>query len=290
METFTRELKISDTGKDVLALQERLLQIGFKNVFVNNKIKTLEADNIFGEITKTALASFQAKVIDLATQLYISNNIKGNYHVEPDGIMNFETWWILYNYFKLSEFYKTDIGDVDIKDIRNELVKTFLEISLAEEGVKETYPYNNSGKRVNEYIYIGSGKKYKSGIAWCYAFINWCIVQAVNKLKLEYLWNYEVYTPNCRLFCDKNKIGIKNPRFNQIESGDLFLIYGSNRGDAIHIGGAVVAKSGNNNVITIEGNTNDNGSSEGLGVFKRIRPSSQLWYICKWNRLWDNEI
>lgn len=62
------------------------------------------------------------------------------------------------------------------------------------------------------------------------------------------------------------------------ETGDVFLIWFPKLGRPAHIG--FVERWGNRTVITVEGNTNDNGSREGDGVYRKRRLQKQVWAVC----------
>lgn len=61
------------------------------------------------------------------------------------------------------------------------------------------------------------------------------------------------------------------------EAGDVFLVLKTPT-DAVHTG-FVTEVLGDGTVRTLEGNTNDDGSRDGYGVFERVRPLHTLSYI-----------
>jgi hypothetical protein len=133
----------------------------------------------------------------------------------------------------------------------NQLVAT----ATTQVGVKETK--GNRGPKIKEYLNIvGLGE----GYAWCAGFVCWCVAktsQAANVVvKLQFsagvlaMWN-------------KNKeLRVADPL-----PGDIFIMKFSNGLGHTGIVTGVTATE----INTIEGNTNDGGSREGDGVYKRKR-------------------
>lgn len=133
----------------------------------------------------------------------------------------------------------------------NQLVAT----ATTQLGVKETK--GNRGPKIKEYLNIvGLGE----GYAWCAGFVCWCVAktaQAANVVvKLQFsagvlaMWN-------------KNKeLRVADPL-----PGDIFIMKFSN--GLGHTG--IVTGVTSTEINTIEGNTNDGGSREGDGVYKRKR-------------------
>jgi hypothetical protein len=61
------------------------------------------------------------------------------------------------------------------------------------------------------------------------------------------------------------------------QSGDVFMIWYDRLNRPAHIG--FVASWRNKWVITVEGNTNDDGSREGDGVYRKRRLQRQVWAV-----------
>lgn len=151
------------------------------------------------------------------------------------------------------------------------IVKKVLEIAAKEVGVREKGG-NNYGKRVEEYQRADNLPGV--GYAWCASFVAWCLKQAGD-------------IPYCNsASCDVvlvwgRKSGLV---YNTPEPGDIFLRLAKNsENDAIHTG---FVKSVNGAVFdTIEGNTNIDGSSDGIGVFARQRTNSSSYRFVRWHDL-----
>jgi len=120
-----------------------------------------------------------------------------------------------------------------------------------EVGVLEDPPASNDGKRVREYLA-------SAGILdpepWCASFVHWGCLQLGLK-------GYGAWTPS---WC-VSSLEIDDPVRNA-----WGLVYFPKLGRFGHI--FVVTKVCENGMIeTVEGNTNNDGSREGTGVFRRFR-------------------
>lgn len=142
------------------------------------------------------------------------------------------------------------------------LSKKTLEIAISQIGVQEIPKNSNAGPDVEKYLKsVGLGK----GYSWCMAFVYWCVVEASLKTAIKNplkktggvlaMWNA---CPALR---------VKVP-----QAGDIMILdYGRGLG---HTG--IVEKVAGNDIHTIEGNTNDEGSREGYEVCRRIRKLSMI--------------
>lgn len=127
----------------------------------------------------------------------------------------------------------------------------------------------NDGAAVKKYLnHVGLGE----GYPWCVAFV------AYN------LGHFDIPNPNSAWspHYAKKKDVIWSPKMKingRAAPGDVFTIYSNNRHRVVH-GGFVKSytKSGSY-IITIEGNTNVEGSRDGIGVFKRKRNLNKIYAI-----------
>lgn len=157
----------------------------------------------------------------------------------------------------------------------NDVVKGALEVAKTQVGVREQGGAN-MGVQVNAYLKsTGLGP----GYPWCAAFVNWCI----NKALTDRNWDKDIpwiRTASCGVintWADDNNI-----LFTQPQVGDVFLVYAGTRA---HHTGFVSDLTANGRFATIEGNTNIDGSSEGIGVFARSRPISIMYKFVRWANL-----
>ena len=142
-----------------------------------------------------------------------------------------------------------------------------LRIALGEIGVEEHPKGSNSGPRVNEYLKsIGLD----GGYPWCMAFVYFCFNEAAKELEIK---NPLVKTGGVMAHYRKASNRSKDP-----EAGDIFIMdYGKGMG---HTG--IVEWVGHEEIHTIEGNTNDEGSREGYEVCRRVRPKSKILTYLKY--------
>lgn len=137
-----------------------------------------------------------------------------------------------------------------------------VEIAQKEIGVQETS--ENSGHRVDRYnAYVGLKK-----VPWCASFVSWCFGQA------GYPQPRTAWSPS--LF-PANRI-TKEPL-----PGMVLGIYFPELKRIGHCG--IVEQMKNDLVYGIEGNTNINGSREGIGVYRRIRHKRSIHCFSDWSSL-----
>ncbi|MGY3211161.1 CHAP domain-containing protein [Mucilaginibacter sp. HD30] len=128
---------------------------------------------------------------------------------------------------------------------------------------------NNDGKQVEVYLkYVGLQK----GNPWCAAFVCWVLGQN------------DVANPKSGycpiLFTAQNKIWKRMSKTSLIPlMGDVFGIYFPEKKRVAHVG--FVDSWTSKTVITVEGNTNDAGSREGDGVYRKIRLTRQIYAVTR---------
>lgn len=295
MKPFERELKREDEGELVQDLQQRLIDLGFNIVYLKDEsVGELTAEGYFGEVTESALESFQAKVLDAIVVDEISKVVGFKIKTVADGVMDYGTWYVLENYEKLSEFYKEEIKPDKVEtseepepepDIRDELIFQVVKLAKSQVGVKE-HGGNNMGKEVQMYQRIGSNGSFDGGQPYCQFFQNYLLITACLKVDVDYKMSYDGYTPTNVNSGKKRGIAIMNPTINDVEVGDWGYVYSDSRKNAKHVY-LIIGKKGNN-VITIEGNTNSGGSADGQGVYQRLRPvnHAQCFAVVRWADLY----
>lgn len=136
----------------------------------------------------------------------------------------------------------------------------------SEVGVREVPEGSNWGPRVSKYIREGG---YDEPVFWCM-----CFCTAMLRWTLGSQARPWPRTGSCDVvlrWARKSGILHKQPML-----GDVFLVM-STDDDAVHTG-FVSAISGGF-VDTIEGNTNDDGSTNGIGVFTRRRSIQNLRFV-----------
>jgi hypothetical protein len=147
--------------------------------------------------------------------------------------------------------------------LREKLVKT----AESQVGVRERTGHND-GVQVESYLDVtGLGK----GYAWCAAFLAWCHEQ--NHIKNP----RSAYSPDwfrTNVVYSKLKIGLTE--FNS-KPGQVFGLYFESKRRVAHVG--MITGETKFSYLTIEGNTNEAGSREGDGVYRKIRNKRTIFVI-----------
>jgi len=142
-----------------------------------------------------------------------------------------------------------------------------LGVAAKEIGVMEDPLGSNSGPRVNQYLEsVGD----KAGLPWCAAFVYWCFQQAASAVQLP---NPAIRTGGAvDLWDQAGARGIRRVATAEaaarpilVQPGMVFVM--ATGGGHGHVG--LVEKVQGVVLTTIEGNTNNGGSREGIGVFRR---------------------
>jgi len=210
----------------------------------------INVDGDYGNQTVAAVKLFQSRSADA----------KGA-SLMPDGVLGPISWEILFGTEKVPENHQPKTAG--LTDV--------IAIATLEIGTQEVPLNSNRGPKVEEYLAsTGLG----GGFAWCAAFVYWCYNQAANNAgKLNPLvktagvlrsWNESI----------GKKILAKDAKNNPalIKPGHIFIMdYGGGLGHT----GIVVGVNGGF-IDTVEGNTNDQSSREGSGVYKRVRKINSI--------------
>lgn len=125
----------------------------------------------------------------------------------------------------------------------------------------------NRGAQVEQYL---AAVNFGPGYAWCAAFVSWCYQQVdIDHPRSAWVPSYALA---------ENLIYKRGEFIRQLpQSGDAFLIWFDRLKRPAHIG--FVEKWQAKWVITVEGNTNDDGSREGDGVYRKRRLQRQVWAV-----------
>jgi hypothetical protein len=225
----------------VLAIQRRLNRCG---------CGPLVEDGIFGPRTAAAVRLFQARFPDAA-----------GHPLEVDGVVGPITWAALFGPPRRVARPPAD-----------PLVRGALAAAAAAVGVMENPPGSNRGPEVDRYL-RGVGIDPTTGsYAWCAAFVYACFDEAARKLGrknplirtagvLDH-WQRAGAVGVTRITAARAHV---DP--GQVRAGQIFIIDVGAPGGAGHTGLVEQVEAGR--LTTIEGNTNDGGSREGVGVFRR---------------------
>ncbi|NSL87684.1 CHAP domain-containing protein [Chitinophaga sp. Mgbs1] len=216
----------------VKAIQHRLIELG---------IGDLEGTGVFGPGTTAAVKQFQATHRD-----------RFGIPLEVDGKVGSITWEVLFS---------------NPVPGRNEapsgLLTKAIEVAASQIGVMEVPPGSNRGPQVN--IYLASTNT-APGNFWCAAFVYWCFEQAAERLGTS---NPLVKTAGVLKHWNETQ-GRKVTRSKATSDPSLIVpgsIFIKDHGGGFGHTGIVTAVNGGF-IETIEGNSNPNGSSNGIGVFR----------------------
>ncbi|GAB3343913.1 hypothetical protein GCM10027429_35150 [Marivirga atlantica] len=137
------------------------------------------------------------------------------------------------------------------------------EIYLSQVGTREQGGANR-GEQVEQYL---AAVSFGPGYAWCAAFVSWCY-QQVDVEHPKSAW-VPSYARKQNLIYQRGQVIKQIP-----QTGDVFLIWYERLKRPAHIG--FVDQWQATWVITVEGNTNDDGSREGDGVYRKRRVQRQI--------------
>jgi hypothetical protein len=238
-----------ENDADVARVQRRLRAL---------KIETGPVDGDFGVLTEYAVRLFQSR----------SAAPSGD-PLEIDGIVGPQTWGALFGVRA-----GLDAPPRPLHQPAPDTARAILDVAAAEVGVREVPLNSNRGPRVDQYIRATGLDPAAGSYPWCMCFVYWCHLRVAERLGAANL------CPRLAgvhaTWAAANKMGgrivvvsaaqaRRNPGL--VVPGMVFFI--DTGGGAGHVG--IVAENTNASLSTIEGNTNDNGSREGIGVFRRSR-------------------
>lgn len=128
---------------------------------------------------------------------------------------------------------------------------------------------NNDGREVEMYLASAGLKK---GNPWCAAFVTWTYKQSGVKAMVS------GYSP---AWFPSSKVIWKNNKGQSPAQADVFGLWFANKGRVAHVGFIDAWKDGDY-AVTVEGNTNEGGSREGDGVYRKRRLKRQIYVISRW--------
>ncbi len=212
-------------------------------------------DGDFGELTEHGVRLFQARSAD-----------ETGAPLEIDGIVGPKTWAAMFTPGT------TSVPDTPPPPAAS-LAAALLDIAGEQVGVREQPLGSNRGPEVDAYIRAVGLDPSQDSYPWCMCFVYWCHKQATEQLNapnrvpksgsVHGAWGQSHDKPGVTLVTAS--AAQRNPAL--VKPGMVFFIdTGHSHG---HVG--IVADNVNGLLETIEGNTNDNGGREGVGVFRRTR-------------------
>lgn len=146
---------------------------------------------------------------------------------------------------------------------------TLQEIYSSQIGIRELTG-KNDGPEVEMYLKtVGLGK----GYSWCSAFVKWSLDEAEIPNKIN------AWSPTAE---NKKNIIYQARRFvAEPEPGDVFTIWFPRMKRIGHTG-FFDGRQNETIIVTVEGNTNEAGSREGDGVYKKYRSLKTIHSISRW--------
>ena len=237
----------SDDVENVRVVQKRLRDLGFTEPGPDGTPLPLKVDGGFGTNTFDAVELFQMRHTDLNGRPLV-----------VDGQVGSTTWAALFG---------RDSVHVSPETADDKLLARVLEIAATQVGVLEDPLGSNSGEQVDAYL---DAVGLEGGNFWCAAFVYWCFREAAKDLKIS---NPAIRTAGVLDHWNRaREKGVatvtKEQAFDdpsKIKPGFIFIM--STGGGNGHTG--LVVRVSGGVLETIEGNTNDGGSRNGIGVFRR---------------------
>ncbi len=161
-------------------------------------------------------------------------------------------------------------------------VQHLREIYTSQLGTREASG-RNDGTRVEQYLhYVGL----KAGSPWCASFVCWAYGQAgIPNPRSGYCPNLfpagkVIWTRKLKVGSGKFKVGGSQPASDIPSAGDVFGLYFSEKGRIAHVG--FIDTWGDKYAVTCEGNTNEAGSREGNGVYRKRRLISSIYKVARY--------
>ena len=240
-----RVIKAGEQDRNiVLVIQRRLNQMGCGPV---------EQDGAFDDETENAVRLFQARFTDL-----------DGLPLKIDGKVGSLTWGALFG----------DQSVPAVTESASPLLERVLEVAASQIGVMEQPLGSNRGPKVDEYLRAVGLNPATGSFPWCVAFVYWCFERAARDLHrsnpmiktagvLDH-WNRASDQRIPRLSLQK---ALSRPAL--VKPGLVFVIDTPPPGGGGHSG--LVERVEQGKLVSIEGNTNDGGSREGIGVFRRFK-------------------
>jgi hypothetical protein len=238
-----RIIKAGDPDREIVkTIQHRLNEVGCGPV---------EETGIFDvPTTKSAVKLFQARFPDVSGM-----------PLQIDGEVGSFTWGATFGAASVPSSSSAP----------SPLAKGAIDFAVTQIGVREQPLGSNRGPEVDEYLRAVGLNPVGHSFAWCVAFTHFCYLKAAQSLGVENPhiktagvldhWNQAGRKPGVLRITRTRTIS--DPGL--VKPGSLFIL---DLGEGLGHSGMVVETAGGR-LVTIEGNTNDNGSRNGIGVFRR---------------------
>ena len=236
-----RAVKVGERDVELVrTLQRRLNELG---------CGPITEDGTFGPQTASAVRLFQARFSDL-----------DGAPLQIDALVGSLTWAALFGRESVPSSSATG----------NALLGAVLRVAASQVGVREDPPGSNRGPEVDGYLRSVGLDPTKASYPWCAAFVYACFEKAAKATSRKNpvartagaldLW--EKAPAAARITAGKAHLDE-----SQVKPGQVFVIDVGTPGGDGHTG--IVERVEAGKLTTIEGNSNEGGSREGIGVFRR---------------------
>ncbi len=238
-----RVVRAGETDRAVVrTVQRRLNQVG---------CGPLDEDGVFGPDTSGAVRLFQARFPDADGQ-----------PLRVDGLIGAVTWAALFGRAAVRVAARA----------ASPLLAEALRVAAAEIGALEQPLGSNRGPQVDGYLRRVGLDPRRGSFAWCAAFVYFCFARAAETIGVE---NPLIKTAGVLDHWMRagaagvRRISAAEAHLHEdlVRPGQIFILDTPPPGGGGHTGLVERVEAGK--LITIEGNTNDGGSREGVGVFRR---------------------
>ena len=164
--------------------------------------------------------------------------------------------------------------------MKSEIAIKAADLAVQSIGIVETEGKDNYGEMIKKYL---ASVGLKEGHPWCAGFLKYMYIKSAGFLKEELSEGFldlDGYTPNWKLYAQKNKIWIsieeakKDPKL--VKKGYAACFYSAEKERIYHIG--IVISSSTSGVLTVEGNTSGGPGvdANGGGVYQKRRSWTAL--------------
>lgn len=156
------------------------------------------------------------------------------------------------------------------------ILETVLRIAATQVGQMEEPPGSNRGRMVDAYQ-RAIGLDPAGANAWCMAYVFWCFAEAAKELHVQ---NPAIKSAQCldvwrrasQLSAPKQLTSTQaKTNWKAVKPGMIFILEINASTGAGHTGIVESVSYQSGILTTLEGNSNENGSREGLGVFRLKR-------------------
>lgn len=252
----------------------RIIKAGERNGGVVKALKARlnEALGLTGDqLLSVDNPNFGPKMTQLVMMFQARNVDSQGTPLKTDGEVGSVAWEILFGPDSVP--VATEAGD--------ELLDETLKIAQAEEAaqVREVRPPANRGPRVDEYQ-TRTGLRLKAGaegFAWCACFLYWSFDEAAKKLGRK---NSVIKTAGCQDHWNRARLagitqisGTRATNKPELVKPGMIFIMAFSQGTG-HTG--IVESVHGGFITTIEGNSNNEGSRDGFGVFRLTRKINSI--------------